>query len=337
MVWRQTLARGKRGASRKIVAAAGVLVASLAVSGFTPENVECIAPANPGGGWDFTCRQVGRLLGEQGLVPGNVQVTNMAGGVGAAAYSHVMSRRADDPNVITATSTVGVTQIAQNRYPADIDAMRWLGMLGADVGVILVKPDSPHASLEALLEAVKADPASVVFGGSSGVGGWDHLRLLLLAQAAGVPSTDLGKIRWVQYEGGTDAVTQMMGGFIDAVSTDLGEIAGFVEAGDIEALTVMSDEPLPGKFEAIPTAKSLGYDVTGYNWRGFYIGGEVPDEAYDFWVDTLQQVYESEAWQKVALDSGLTPIWRGGDEFQSFVEKETAAMRQISKDIGVIQ
>jgi putative tricarboxylic transport membrane protein len=322
---------------KRTASTAAILAAGFVLSGFTPENVECIAPANPGGGWDFTCRQIGRLLGEQQHVPGTVQVTNMAGGVGAAAYSHVMSRRADDPNVIIATSTVGVTQIAQNRYPADIDAMRWLAMLGADVGVILVKPDSPHQSLQALLDAVKADPASVVFGGSSGAGGWDHLRLLLLAQAAGVPSADLGKIRWVQYEGGTDAVTQMLGGFIDVVSTDLGEIAGFVEAGQIEALTVMSDDPVPGKFESIPTAKSLGYDVTGYNWRGFYIGGEVPDEAYDFWVDTLQKVYDSEAWQKVAVESGLTPIWRGGDEFQSFVEEETAAMRQISKDIGVIQ
>ncbi|MEJ2016675.1 MAG: hypothetical protein P8X61_13930 [Limibacillus sp.] len=27
---------------------------------FEPENPECIAPANPGGGWDFTCRQVGK-------------------------------------------------------------------------------------------------------------------------------------------------------------------------------------------------------------------------------------------------------------------------------------
>ena len=322
---------------KKITLAAGILAAGLTVSGFTPESVECIAPANPGGGWDFTCRQIGRLLGEQQLVPGNMQVTNMAGGVGAAAYSHVMSRRADDPNVIVATSTVGVTQIAQNRYPADIDAMRWLAMLGADVGVILVKPDGPYQSLQALLDAVKADPEAVVFGGSSGAGGWDHLRLLLLAQAAGVPSEDLGKIRWVQYEGGTDAVTQMLGGFIDVVSTDLGEIAGFVEAGQIEALTVMSDEPVPGKFESIPTAKSQGYDVTGYNWRGFYIGGEVSDEAYDFWVDSLEKVYESEAWQTLAIESGLTPIWRGGDDFQSFVEEETGAMRQISKDIGVIQ
>ncbi len=324
-------------ALKKITLAAGILAAGLSVSGFTPQNVECIAPANPGGGWDFTCRQIGKLLGDQGMVPGTVRVTNMAGGVGATAYGHVMSRRADDPNLIVATSTVGVTQISQNRYPADIDVMRWLAMLGADVGVVLVTPDSPYQSLDDLLNAVKEDPEAVVFGGSSGVGGWDHLRLLLLAEAAGVPDEDLARIRWVQYSGGTDAVTQMMGGFLGAVSTDLGEIAGFVEAEQIKALAVMSDEPLPGKFNALPTAKSQGYDVSGYNWRGFYMGGDAPDEAYEFWVDALKQVYDSEEWQTIAVESGLTPIWRGGEEFQSFVEEQTATMREISQEIGVIE
>ena len=322
---------------RKTVAAAAVLAASFTVSGFTPQNVECIAPADPGGGWDFTCRQVGKLLGDLGLVPGTVRVTNMTGGVGATAYGHVLSRRADDPNLIVATSTVGITQIAQNRYPADVDVMRWLAMLGADVGVVLVDDESPYQSLQELMDALKGDLEGIVFGGSSGVGGWDHLRLLLLAQAAGVPSEDLGKIRWVQYSGGTEAVTQMMGGFINVVSTDLGEIAGFVDAGEIKALAVLADEPLPGKYSELPTAKSLGYDVSGYNWRGFYIGGDAPDEAYDFWVDTLHSLYESEEWQKVAVDSGLTPIWRGGEEFENFVRESAAQMRQISQDIGVIK
>jgi putative tricarboxylic transport membrane protein len=44
---------------KKITLAAGIIAASLTVSGFTPQNVECIAPADPGGGWDFTCRQFG--------------------------------------------------------------------------------------------------------------------------------------------------------------------------------------------------------------------------------------------------------------------------------------
>jgi hypothetical protein len=79
------------------------------------------------------------------------------------------------------------------------------------------------------------------------------------------------------------------------------------------------------------------YDVTGYNWRGFYTGGKVSDEAYKFWVDALKKVYDSPQWQKIALDNGLTPIWRGGDDFQSFVQDQVAKMRKISKQIGVIQ
>jgi putative tricarboxylic transport membrane protein len=48
-------------------------------------------------------------------------------------------------------------------------------------------------------------------------------------------------------------------------------------------------------------------------------------------------VYDSPQWQKIALDNGLTPIWRGGDDFQSFVQDQVAKMRKISKQIGVIQ
>lgn len=295
---------------------------------------ECIAPADPGGGWDFTCREVGRLLTAEGLVEGNVQVTNMPGGVGAVAYANVAAKRADDPDLLVATSTVGVTQIAQGKYPAGIDAMRWLGMLGADVGVIAVAKDSPLQSLNDLLAALKADPASVVTAGSSGVGGWDHIRLLMLAKAAGVE--DLKGIRWVQFDGGGPAVTQMMGGQVQLVSTDLGEIMGFVESGDIRLLAVLADEKLEVLPE-VPTAKEQGFDVTGYNWRGFYTGGEVSDEAYGAWVDRLAKLYESQAWQDAARSKGLTPIWRGGDEFTAYVAEQEKTMADISREIGVLQ
>ncbi|WP_246449265.1 Bug family tripartite tricarboxylate transporter substrate binding protein [Paracoccus amoyensis] len=295
---------------------------------------ECIAPADPGGGWDFTCREVGRLLSAEGLVDGNVQVTNMPGGVGAVAFANVASKRANDPELLVATSTVGVTQIAQGKYPAGVETMRWLAMLGADVGVIAVDDDSPYQSLDDLMGAMKGDPASVVTAGSTGAGGWDHIRLMMLAQAAGIE--DIGSIRWVQFDGGGPAVTQMMGGQVGVVSTDLGEIKGFVESGDIRVLAVLSDEPISA-FPDLPTAKSQGYDVTGYNWRGFYTGGGVSDEDYAAWVDRLQKLYNSEGWQETAKASGLEPIWRGGEEFSAYVAEQNEQMAEISRQIGVIQ
>ncbi|EAS49256.1 putative tricarboxylate transport protein TctC [Aurantimonas manganoxydans SI85-9A1] len=320
---------------KRLLMAAAVAAVALPAAAFEPSNVECIAPANPGGGWDFTCRTVGRILQEESLVPGAVQVTNMPGAVGAVAFANVASKRNDDPNLIVATSTVGITQIAQGKYPAGIDQMRWLGMLGADVGTMLVNKESKYDSLDAVLAAVKEDPAGVVVGGSSSIGGWDHLRFLILAQEAGVPTDQLKDIRWVEFSGGADAVTQLLGGHIDVVLTDIGEIGGFIQSGDAKALAVMSDERLPA-YPDIATAKEQGIDAVGYNWRGFYMGGGVPDDAYDFWVEKMKALYDSEGWQTAATESGLTPIWRGGEEFNTFVRESEKKAAEISKAIGVI-
>lgn len=315
---------------------AGAAVFAVFGAALPATAAECIAPADPGGGWDFTCRTVGRLLTDENLVDGSVQVTNMPGGVGAVAFANVASKRSADEDLLVATSTVGITQIAQGKYPGGTDMMRYVAMLGADVGVIAVPADSDYQSLNDLLAALAADPGSVVTSGSSGIGGWDHIRLLQLAQAGGVAASDLNAIRWVQFDGGAPAVTQMIGGQVEVVSTDISEVSGFIESGDIRVLAVLSDAPLEA-FPDLPTAVSQGVDVTGYNWRGFYVGGDVSDAAYANWVETLGALYQTDAWQEAARASGLTPIWRGGDEFSAYVNEQAALMEQISRDIGVIR
>ncbi|MEO3385364.1 tripartite tricarboxylate transporter substrate-binding protein [Mesorhizobium sp. CAU 1741] len=316
------------------LASAGAFALSLSVVAAAAE--ECIAPADPGGGWDFTCRTVGKLLYDLDLVENPVQVTNMPGGVGAVAWANVASRRNDDGSLMVATSTVGITQIAQGQYPAGTDAMRWVAMLGTDVGVIVVPKDSEFETLEDLTAAMNEDPTSVTAAGSSGAGGWDHIRLLMLAEAAGLSGEEYKAIRWVQFDGGSPAVTQMLGGQVDIVTTDLGEIAGFVESGDIRILAALSDERIPA-FPDAPTAAEQGLDVTGYNWRGFYTGGEVSDEDYDRWVATLQKLYETDEWKAAAEGSGLVTVWRGGEEFEAYVLEQASQMEEISREIGVIE
>ena len=66
---------------------------------------ECIAPANPGGGWDFTCRQIGKIMYDIGAVDKPVQVTNMPGAGGGLAYGNVVNERGDDADLIVAASS----------------------------------------------------------------------------------------------------------------------------------------------------------------------------------------------------------------------------------------
>jgi putative tricarboxylic transport membrane protein len=61
------------------------LIAAITVSLFAATSLfsaECIAPANPGGGWDFTCRTITKIMYDIGAVDSPIQVTNMAGGGG---------------------------------------------------------------------------------------------------------------------------------------------------------------------------------------------------------------------------------------------------------------
>ncbi len=303
---------------------------------FEPGNTECVAPAGAGGGWDFTCRQVGKTLYDLKIVPSPVQVTNLSGGGGGVAYAEVVNKRNDDNNLIVAASSATSTRLAQGAYPGNsMDQVRWVGSVGSDYGVIAVAKDSPINSLTALMDKIKADPSSIAFAGGSAVGGWDHLKVLIAAKAAGID--DIRSIKYVAFEGGGEAITQLLGNHVQAFTGDISEAQGFVDSGDIRILAVLAPDRLPGDFSKYPTAKEQGIDAVGANWRGFYAPGGMSDDAYAFWVDAIKTVYDSDEWKGIMASNGLMPLDLSGDAFQAFVADQVAKTTQLSKEIGLIK
>ncbi|TCD16124.1 Bug family tripartite tricarboxylate transporter substrate binding protein [Oricola cellulosilytica] len=318
------------------LAAAFTLASSISGFAFEPTNPECIAPANPGGGWDFTCRQVGKTMQDLDLVPGTVQVTNLAGGGGGVAYAEVANKRADDNNLIVAASSATATRLAQGAYPGNtMDEMRWLGAVGADYGIVAVAADSEINTLPELMDKIKADATSVSIAGGSAVGGWDHLKVLLAAKKSGID--DVRTIKYVAFDGGGEAVTQLLAGSVQAFTGDASEAKGFVDSGDIKVIAVLAPERLEGDFSSFPTAKEQGIDVIGANWRGFYGPGKMSEEAYDFWTDAIAKTYASDEWKEAMAQNGLAPLDMTGDEFQAFVADSVANITDLSKQIGLIQ
>ncbi|TPW26265.1 Bug family tripartite tricarboxylate transporter substrate binding protein [Pararhizobium mangrovi] len=316
-----------------LVVAAGMTTTAFA---FEPSNPECIAPAAPGGGWDFTCRQVGKVMQDLKLVPGTVQVTNIAGGGGGVAYAEVVNKRNDDNNLIVAASSATAARLGQGAFPGNtMDQVRWIGSIGADYGVIAVSKDSPYKTLPDLMDKLKEDPSSISFAGGSAVGGWDHLKVLKAARAAGIK--DLRQVKYVPFDGGGEAVTQLLAGSVQAFSGDASEAKGFVDSGDIKVLAVLAPERLEGSFSSFPTAKEQGLDVIGANWRGFYAPGKMSDEAYQYWVDAVNKTYASDEWKDIMKKNGLAPLDLSGDKFQSFVADSVSEIKTLSQQIGLIQ
>ncbi|MBX2884410.1 MAG: hypothetical protein KTR32_30940 [Granulosicoccus sp.] len=300
------------------------------------QAAECIAPANPGGGWDFTCRSIGKIMHDLDLVEEPIQVTNMAGGGGGLAYSHVVNERADDAELIVAASSATATRLAQNAFGGmTSDQVRFLGAIGADPGVIVVGKDSPFQTLTDLLDAVKEDPSKVAFAGGSAVGGFDHLKVLMALGRAGF--NDITQVKYIGVDGGADAITQTIGGFTQAMTGDISEVVGFLKSGDVRVLASFTEERLPGEFSDIPTAKEQGIDVVAVNWRGLYVPKDIADDDYKRWSDALATVAASDEWAEQMEANGLAPFTMVGDDFQGYVDEVIAEIETLSKEIGVIQ
>ncbi|MBE0453217.1 MAG: tripartite tricarboxylate transporter substrate binding protein [Roseovarius sp.] len=305
------------------------------LGGTSAMAAECIAPANPGGGWDFTCRQIARILQEIGVEQNMVQVSNMAGAGGGVAYTHVVGQRATDADLIVAASSATTTRLAQNAFAGmTVDQVRWLGAIGTDPGVIVVGKDSPFQTLGDLVSAVKADPSKVAFAGGSAVGGFDHLKVLMMLRRAGF--TDARAVKYIGLDGGADAITQTVGGFTQAMTGDLSEITGFIRSGDVRALAVLADARVDG-FEDIPTAKEQGIDFEAGNWRGLYVPGGISDAEFDRWVEALNKVAASDQWKQTMTENGLDEFILIGPDFTEWVRNNVTEIQEISREIGIIQ
>lgn len=322
---------------RSSVALVAATLFSLNAFAWQPSGkVECIAPADPGGGWDFTCRSVGKVMRELKLVDGTVQTINMAGAGGGVAYAHTVSKRAEDDKLIVAASTATTTRLAQKQFPGlDADMVTWVGALGADYGVIAVGKDSEYQNLNQLIDAVKENPKSVKFAGGSARGGWDHLKVLITAKAGG--AGQLPRIPYLSYNNGGEAMTQVVGGQVDAFTGDISEVTGFLASGDLRVLAVLADERLPGDFSNIPTAKEQGIDAVGPNWRGFYMPKGASKEAKAYWVNAIDTLYASEEWKKVMKANGLIPFHPPAGEFNQFVEQQVQDIEDLSREIGLLK
>lgn len=323
----------KTALSRIALITSGLLLSTQLLA--EPKRPECIAPAKPGGGFDLTCKLAQSGLKDGGLLKAPMRVTYMPGGVGAVAYNAVVAQRPKDAGTITAFSSGSLLNLAQGKFGRyDENAVRWLAGIGTDYGAISVRADSPYQTLGDLVEAVKKDPAAIVFGAGATIGGQDWMQTALIARAAGI---DPQQLRYVAFEGGGETLTAMLGGHVQVTSSGLGEITPQLAAGKIRILAVLSDQRLPGKLAEIPTAREQGFDIVWPVIRGFYMGPEVSDEDFNWWKQQFDTLLASEDFAKLREQRDLFPLSLTGDQLKTYVFDQVKQYKQLAGEFGLAQ
>jgi putative tricarboxylic transport membrane protein len=320
-------------ARRAALAAAALAVAvsaAPAAAAFTPERPECIAPANPGGGWDTICRTSANVLQKTGALKTTMYVTNMPGGSGAVAIANVVAKRKGDGDVLVAASNSLTFTMAAGRTPHTYGDVVPLAQIAAEYGGFFVRADSKYKTLADLVAALKANPSSVSFAGGSAPGSLDHIKTAVFAKAAGIEPT---KLVYVPFQGGGEAMTALLGGHTDAATLDLAEASAQLEAGKIRCLALISDRRST-RFKDLPTTFEQGVKVTFPIWRGIYMAPGASPEAVQFWTETVKKMLASAEWNAEREKLGWEAASRMGDDFKAFVKDEHARYQALLKELG---
>jgi putative tricarboxylic transport membrane protein len=273
------------------------------------------------------------VLNELRLVPRPIRVTNVPGAGGGIAFAHLVADRAGDGTVIAAASPGTTLRLAERQMGSfDASDVRWVGAIAADFGIIAVRDDAPWRDLSEWMEAWKKRPSDFVSAGGSPVGGQDHMRMLLLADVSGI---DLTGVRYVPFDGGGEALTALLGGFVHVMPGDASEVVSQYEARKIRILAVLAPERIGPPFEDVPTAREQGYEVEWITWRGFFAPPTVSEDAYRVWVEALGQVADSDEWAAVRTRYGLSAFRVVGADFEELVDREVDQFRRLTERLGL--
>jgi putative tricarboxylic transport membrane protein len=267
--------------------------------------------------------------------PGLMRVVNLPGAGGGIAYARVVAQRRGDDRVVVAASPATVLRLAQRQFAhLDETDVRWLGAIAADYGVVGVREDAPWGDLASLLDAWKTDPSRIRISGGSAVGGQDHMKMLLLASRAGI---DPRAVRYIPFDGGGEALTTLLGGFVEVFSGDVTQVEALVEGGRIRVLAVLAPDRVEGVLAHVPTAAELGYPVEWVTWRGFYLAPGISDDQYGAWVERMERVAQSSSWDTERARSRLAPWFMIGPDFEAFVGEQIREFRGLSRQMGLLE
>ena len=297
---------------------------------------ECIVPAKPCGGMDLTCKLARKGLepvAKQAQVNPALRISYLPGGIGAVAWSSVLSQRRAEPDTLVAFSGGSLLNLAQGKYgkvsAADV---RWVAAVGTDYGMVAVREDSPYKNLRDLLDAIKRNPAGVTIGAGGTVGSQDWLKVSILAkQAGGEPKS----LRFVAFEGGGESFTALLAGYVQAVSGDASEAALHAASGKIRVLAVMADKRLPGPLSHVPTAREQGFDLTWPIIRGVYMGPNVPDKDYRKWVAAFEKMMAQPSFEQLRAAHGLYPFSLTGDALTGYVKDTVNEYGRQAQELGL--
>ncbi len=306
----------------KRILAAALAAASLAAGAWPDKPVTMVVPFPPGGSTDTIARALGPKLQEK--LGGTFLVDNRAGATGTIGAAQVRRAPADGHTLLG--TSLGPLVIAPHLLKnVPYDATQDFDLLTVAVqapNVLVVPAASPYRSVAELLAAMKKSPDKLSFA-SSGNGSSDHLTAELFWLQTGTSGVH------VPYKGGAPAISDLLGGQVDASFQNINAVIQHINAGKLRALAVTGSRRST-LLAAVPTLGESG--VSGadvYSWQAVAAPKGLPAEVRTRLHAALVAALNDPTLKPKLLEQGFEIVANCPEQFAAFQAAEYARWRQL--------
>jgi len=306
------------------LAAASTLAAAQA---WPSKPIKFIVPYPPGGTSDILARAVGQKLQEKWGQP--VVVENKPGATGNIGADFVAKSPPDGYTMLVADigSLAIAPSVVQSLPFEPVKDFAPVVMVAYSPHLLVVHPSVPAKDAKELIALAKSKPDSLNFA-VSGIGGANHLAGIEFAQRAGI------KWAYIPYKGGSQALTDMVGGQAQVMFNGMLATYPFVKDGKLKALAISSAKRFPAVPD-IPTVAEMGMPgfETG-SYQGIVAPANTPAAIVKKMHDTVEEVLATPEMKERLDKAGAEVRPMSSEQFGTFIRTERDKWAKVVKESG---
>ena len=293
---------------------------------FPAKPIRIVAPFAAGGPVDITARLLAQRLGEAWGT--QVIVDNRAGASGMIG-SEVVARSPADGYTVLASSSIHV--ITPALFPKmTFDPLRDFApvtVVSTSPLLLVVTPSLPAKTVKEFVALAKRRPGELSFG-SSGAGSSTHLTAELFGTVTAT------KLVHVPYKGQSQALADLMAGYIPFMFNSLPPVLELVKAGRLRALAITSEQrfaPLPD----VPTIGEAGFrDMVTGSWYALWLPAKTPEPIVGRYATEVQRIVALPDVRERIVQLGGTPVGNTPAEFDRFQRAESERWAKVVQASG---
>ena len=313
----------------RILVASLVFGASLPVAAQYPERPVTMLTGYPAGGLvDVVARLVAENMKPK--FPKGLVVQMKPGAAGSVAVTELVRAQPDGYTFILTphSALVIAPQLQELAYKTPDDYLPFINLVSY-YPMIAVRAESPYKSIQDLVADARSKPGQIRVG-SPGEGTSSHLNLEEFMRLAGI------KMIHAPYQGWAHSSTAVLGGHIDAVVAQPGELKGQVDGKRMRVLVNFTPKRHP-VFPDVPTARESGWDVSNGVWYLLMAPKGTPAPVVKYLHDAAKEAIEDPKFAKLMGERGIDVDYRTGEALRADLAREYKVHNDILRRIGMLK